>query len=181
VNAIALQFPMGDRLRCAALGHRASVDANTLALTVALADVESYARAGWMRSLQYMYVLGYRQVSGRLPDMSIGPAQIKISNIKRLVKPQRAISKIKDLILDDCANISIAYCFVAELRGPQPLTRENITTIAQLYNGQRKNTLAESSLQYVDLVRRIFSRIRARLDESQSVTAAATEREHICL
>jgi hypothetical protein len=180
-DAILLQFPLAERLECAASGHDSNVEDDTLALTVAIAGVESYARPRWMRFANYVYVVINKRLFDRLPDVSMGPAQIRISNIRKIAEPQNIVPQWIDLISDECANMSIAYCFVEELRSGQPLGVMNIVALAQLYNGQRHSISAEGSLQYVDLVSRIFSIVRARLDETQSLwSLGRTNHRHIC-
>jgi hypothetical protein len=160
--AIYRQFPMAERLVCAGRGHRSSPEADTLALAIAIADVESYARPGWVRFLKDLYLATYQVTFGQFPDMSSGPAQIRITNIKRIAG--LADSASLGLILNECDNISVAYCLVSELRDGRSLTADNVAAIARSYNGQTSSAKAEASLQYVDLIQRIFILTKIELD-----------------
>ena len=145
-QAIYLQFPVAERMRCAARGHRLKVDSDLLASTVAIADVESYARPRWVRLAQSSYVLGNYYVLDRIPDISIGPAQIKPSNIAKIIPPRSDMSQWIQFVSDECAGLSIAYCFVHGLRMGHNLHREDVAAIARLYNGQGGSSGTESSL-----------------------------------
>jgi hypothetical protein len=181
-NAIFARFSLMERVQCAQSGHRSSIDLDTLAFTVATADVESYARPRWMRFLQYLYAMTNLRFLNRIPDLSIGPAQIRLSNIRQIAKPQGTRSEWLNLVSDECVNMSIAYCFAERLRGGRPWTQENIAALAQSYNGQRRSVSTEGSLQYVYLVAHISSLIRVKLENWQGLDAGAeATHRHVCM
>ncbi|MQA38623.1 hypothetical protein [Rugamonas aquatica] len=57
---------------------------NAAELAIAAVAVEKFNRTGLHRWMEWHYAHAYLQLFGRLPDLSLGPAQIRISTIRRI-------------------------------------------------------------------------------------------------
>jgi hypothetical protein len=186
--AIFSEFSTASRAVCAGGGHNSKIDLDSLALTVAIADVESYVRPAWRRFLQRNYLMINYYISKTIKDVSVGPSQIKISNVLGILH-QNTSNELLFWATDDCVNLSVAYCFVHKLRidvsgtlGGSSMTYDELTTVARLYNGQSDSALRESSLQYIELVRRLFAITRSHLNEILMPDGLKqVNQRHICL
>jgi hypothetical protein len=177
--AIMGKAPFDEHLSCAAGGHRRTPNADTLALTLAVSSVEAYARPAWIRHLKSLYLAAYRGAFNTLPDISVGPAQVRVRNIIWITRWPITVSP--EQLTNDCANLSIAYCLLSGLRNDRQLTEENVADIARAYNGQKRSAALEQSRQYVSLVSRIFALTRDRLAHQRMAWPERVMHDHICL
>jgi len=87
-------------------------------LTTALVAVENFARPRWQRRLEMAVAKGWLLLTGRLPDLSLGIAQVRVSTARKLeAAGGTPVSdrKLLQLLSDDCSCIQLAYQYVVSL------------------------------------------------------------------
>ena len=88
-------------------------------LTVALVVVESFARPRWQRRLEIDVSKMWLLLAGRLPNLSLGIAQVRVSTARRLLAdthtPTNSDRELLGLLANDCSCIRLAHQYVVSL------------------------------------------------------------------
>jgi hypothetical protein len=135
-----------------------NIAVDTRILTVTIVAAEQYNRAYWERRMEEElaeFTLKYR---GRLPDFSLGLAQIRPSIARRILKGELeqfdlADADLLEILVNNCQNARLAAKYVESLAHQFASARnadELIAKVAQAYNGSSTQTI--HGLRYVDAV-----------------------------
>ncbi len=139
------------------LGGEDALDVGNLAL--ALVAAEQYNRTGVRRFLERLYALGIYGVTGGLPDISLGPAQIRPSAMRE-IDPAATDAAILDSLGSECGSLSVASRLVARyaqdaVAAGKSSLDEVVAAVAARYVGIRKN--ASVNQRYIGIVAAAYS------------------------
>lgn len=112
------------------------------AMMAAILAAEKYNRGPIRRGSEALIARGMLRFTGRVPEMSLGLAQVKPS-IARQVLPKEQIGLMSepeflDFLLDDCGSAYVASLYVATLLHEEPVDRpvgDVVADVAARYNG----------------------------------------------
>ena len=160
---------------CPALSSRAEIGN----LADAFIAVESLAASLPERTFEALLVDAARFAGVRLPDISIGPGQVRISTAmaaaRRVALQQRELQglteqEVAELLLSRCGSRRLV-ALVLEMKMDKhavpavPLDRKSIGALASSYNGQETTSddeAAMANLLYRELVYHVFQDLRFR-------------------
>jgi hypothetical protein len=124
-------------------------------LTVALVAVENLARPRWQRRLELLFARVFLFLTGRLPNLSLGIGQLRVSTAKKLIAANGVTIRdheLLQLLSDDCSCIKLAYQYVVSLSTSEGCQRKGGALqdddtpnwgcghlIVRAYNGQSAN------------------------------------------
>ncbi len=141
------------------LGGEEALDVGNLAL--ALVAAEQYNRTAVRRFLERVYALAIYGLTGGLPDISLGPAQIRPSAMRE-IDPTATDGAILDSLGSECGSLSVASRLVARyaqdaLAAKKVTLDEVVAAVAARYVGIRRN--ASANQRYVGIVAAAYSLI----------------------
>jgi hypothetical protein len=88
-------------------------------LAIAAVAVEKFHRNSLQRKLEWLYARAFLALFGRLPDISLGPAQIRVSRFREMVADLRELeppdAQAADLLMDECQSLQLAAILMREL------------------------------------------------------------------
>jgi hypothetical protein len=139
------------------LGGEEALDVGNLAL--ALVAAEQYNRTAVRRFIERLYALGIYGLTGGLPDISLGPAQIRPSAMRE-IDPTATDAAILDSLGSECGSLSVASRLVARyaqdaVAAKKTTLDEVIAAVAGRYVGIRKN--ASVNQRYIGIVAAAYS------------------------
>jgi len=139
------------------LGGEEALDVGNLAM--ALVAAEQYNRTAVRRFLERLYALGIYGLTGGLPDISLGPAQIRPSAMRE-IDPMATDAAILDSLGSECGSLSVASRLVARyaqdaVAAKKTTLDEVIAAVAGRYVGIRKN--ASVNQRYIGIVAAAYS------------------------
>lgn len=131
------------------------VDAGYLA--VAAVAVEKFNRTPLHRSFEWRFARSYLWLTGRLPDISLGAAQIKVSTIRRIAAETANTkinypafrwgdAKLAELLEDECRSLNMTAAIMLHLGTGD----SNAQSVANHYAGARRRT--EAAVDYGHIV-----------------------------
>jgi hypothetical protein len=152
----------GKAVGCAALDGDTDDELRPTAENMAIAAVaiEKFHRTALHRATEWTYVRVFSTIMGRMPDLSLGPAQIKLSQIHKIARefPQKngpyailrmSDSELTEMLSDECQSLKLAaslmYYFLSKVRQTDSckLSSEfhcEEETAAAAFAGQRRRT-----------------------------------------
>jgi murein lipoprotein len=127
-------------------------------LTIAILAAEKYNRTAFERSIESWIAKIIFKYFGKVPDFSLGLAQIRPSTIRKMVEENLGQTNISDsgilsMALDDCLNPKLAQQYITYLFNHQNLTDnidERIERVARSYNGSINKNV--HGMRYEDAV-----------------------------
>ena len=139
------------------LGGEEALDVGNLAM--ALVAAEQYNRTAVRRFIGRLYALGIYGLTGGLPDISLGPAQIRPSAMRE-IDPTATDAAILDSLGSECGSLSVASRLVARyaqdaVAAKKTTLDEVIAAVAGRYVGIRKN--ASVNQRYIGIVAAAYS------------------------
>ena len=139
------------------LGGEEALDVGNLAM--ALVAAEQYNRTAVRRFIERLYALGIYGLTGGLPDISLGPAQIRPSAMRE-IDPTATDAAILDSLGSECGSLSVASRLVARyaqdaVAAKKTTLDEVIAAVAGRYVGIRKN--ASVNQRYIGIVAAAYS------------------------
>jgi hypothetical protein len=139
------------------LGGEEALDVGNLAL--ALVAAEQYNRTAVRRFIERLYAVGIYGLTGGLPDISLGPAQIRPSAMRE-IDPTATDAAILDSLGSECGSLSVASRLVARyaqdaVAAKKTTLDEVIAAVAGRYVGIRKN--ASVNQRYIGIVAAAYS------------------------
>jgi hypothetical protein len=139
------------------LGGEEALDVGNLAL--ALVAAEQYNRTAVRRFIERLYALGIYGLTGGLPDISLGPAQIRPSAMRE-IDPTATDAAILDSLGSECGSLSVASRLVARyaqdaVAAKKTTLDEVIAAVAGRYVGIRRN--ASVNQRYIGIVAAAYS------------------------
>jgi hypothetical protein len=139
-------------------------------LAISAVAIEKFHRNVLQRRLEWLYARVFLQLFGRLPDLSLGPAQIRISRLREIASEvgrgdgrykvfHAADAELVEVLADECKALSVAsrimYYYLKKARelcpstGKRPIDYDPKNCpedwdifAAQKYVGQRRTTNA---------------------------------------
>ncbi|MFG6417001.1 hypothetical protein ACG02S_24195 [Roseateles sp. DC23W] len=153
--------------QCASSSDQGPESTSLAPLTMAVVAVEKFNRGGAQRRLEWWLATAGLAMSGRLPDLSLGPAQIRPSTLARLANDPKAPAgiraskqlkpaELRDQLMDECSSLGIAAEILQQLRDEQG----NLEAAVRAYGGNRRETQA-----VIDYVPVVFAISRLFVDE----------------
>ncbi len=141
------------------LGGEEALDVGNLAL--ALVAAEQYNRNGVRRFLERLYAVGIYSLTGGLPNISLGPAQIRPSAMRE-IDPTATDAAVLDSLGSECGSLSVASRLVARyaqdaVAAKKATLDEVLAAVAGRYVGIRKN--ASVNQRYIGIVAAAYSLI----------------------
>ncbi|KQW44926.1 MULTISPECIES: hypothetical protein [unclassified Roseateles] len=126
-------------------------------LAMAVVAVEKFNRSWPQRRMEWWLAKTALALSGRIPDLSFGPAQIRPSTIAGMAAQAKALpavhaygqlppAKLLGQLMDECAALGMAANLLMQWREE----KGNLSAAIQAYGGQRRETYAV--VDYVPVV-----------------------------
>jgi hypothetical protein len=132
---------------------------------IGVVAVEKFNRSGAQRRLEWWASKLLLTLTGRLPDFSIGPAQIRPSVVRRVAASRGVPESLKELavasdaqlldhLMDECRAVGTAAALLQHWRA----TLHSGEAAIRTYGGQRRET--QAVIDYVPVVQSISALIR---------------------
>jgi hypothetical protein len=141
---------------------------------IAVVAAEKFNRGYVRRRTELSYARVHSAVTGRVPDLSYGPAQIRVSRLRRLMADQGELASLalrkddpsdKDILTilqDECSALALTALILFDEAQRIPQIRcevgsneqrmcPDIPAAIRAYNGEARNSL--SILNYADIVK----------------------------
>jgi hypothetical protein len=141
------------------------------ALIMAFVAAENHGRPALVRWIKLQYADIYRWINGRIPDISLGIAQLRPSTLEMLLAQGRIatplMKQVEQLtaLRDFCQSIHLSIMYMQFIIDDLDLAVDNradFTQLAKIYNGQRTETA--QNILYLHVLWESFIVLRACLD-----------------
>ncbi|MGQ3095122.1 MAG: hypothetical protein ACT6RP_16850 [Roseateles sp.] len=142
---------------CASPGDGEREPTQLARLAMAVVAVEKFNRGWPQRRLEWWLAKTALALSGRIPDLSLGPAQIRPSTIASMAAHTKAVPAVQAYgqlpppellaqLMDECVALGMAAHLLTQLRDE----KGDLSAAIQAYGGQRRETYAV--VDYVPVV-----------------------------
>lgn len=151
---------------CALAGQAPGEESDLWSLAVAVVSAEKFNRSGLHRSLEWHLADAMLIATGRLPDLSLGVAQIRPSTVRRYAPTSPALRalapktddvSLRDLLSDECRSLGSSFALLqamaTELRHSKTCSYDSdCQELAVLRYGGRRHR-SEAVVDYLGLVK----------------------------
>jgi hypothetical protein len=150
---------------CARLEYAGDNEPDLSSLAIAVVAAEKFNRSGLHRFLELHLADAVRAITGRLPDMSLGVAQVRPSTIRRYVETSPALKELvrktddaslRVLLMNECESLRLSAAVLgavaAELRRSKTCAYDDacLQLAVLRYGGHRHRS--EAVVDYLGLV-----------------------------
>jgi len=146
---------------------------------LAIVAVEKFNRNAVHRLAEITYAKLFRAAFGKFPDLSFGPAQIRLSLVRKMAAERPEWKKVAawasmsddrllDMLRDECDALKIVTVFVLQhfARADESNVVGDIQTVAAAYVGQRRRTSA--LIDYAPIVETMVGMMEMPAPDAQS-------------
>lgn len=128
------------------------INEGAASIALAIVAAEKFNRNSLHQFAERTYAKLYGMIFGRLPDLSFGPAQVRISLLRRIAAQHpdwsdeiaswasKPDNQLLDLLERECDALKVATVFV--LDQSVRLNNRNVEDVAAAYAGQRRRSTA---------------------------------------
>lgn len=118
-------------------------------LAITAVAVEKFHRNSLQRKFEWLYARAFLALFGTLPDISLGPAQIRVSRFREVVaelrEPEPPDAEAADLLMDECQSLQLAAILMRQFLVKATKTVEHCAAGAESENCPSEEEVAAAA------------------------------------
>jgi len=108
------------------LSDKRLVDSQLFAIAIAITAVENYARPPIKRALEIFTARLLLNLSGSLPNYSLGLGQVKVLTASRILGISPNNKELLNILVDDCQNLNLVFEYLTEIDSNLKVCKERV-------------------------------------------------------